>query len=75
MVHAGHAGETRRLLSETLVEERESVSEIANATYLDDAKGRRPRNYGLIGAYTRIWLWSFGAVGVAFGVFLLLRVG
>lgn len=75
-VHAGHAGDARRLLSETLVEdEREAVPEIANAMYLDDAKGRRPRDYGLIGAYARIWLWSFGAVGVAFGVFLLLRIG
>lgn len=76
MVHAGHADNARRLLSETLVEdEREAASEIANAVYLDDAKGRRPRNYGLIGAYARIWLWSLGAVGVAFGVFLLIRVG
>lgn len=75
MVHADKAGDARRLLSETLVEEREAVSEIANATYLDDAKGRGPRGYGLIGAYARIWLWSLGAVGVAFGIFLLLRIG
>jgi hypothetical protein len=76
MVRAGQAGDARRLLSETLVEEeREAVPEIANAMYLDDAKGRGPRGYGLIGAYARIWLWSLGAVGVAFGVFLLIRIG
>jgi len=76
MVHAGHVDDARRLLSETLVEdEREAAPEIANAMYLDDAKGRRPRSYGLIGAYTRIWLWSLGAIGVAFGIFLLIRIG
>jgi hypothetical protein len=76
MVHAGQADDARRLLSETLVEEeRQAVSEIANAKYLDDAKGRRPRGYGLVGAYARIWIWSLGALGVVFGVFLLIRIG
>lgn len=75
MVREGQVGDARRLLSETLVEEGEAVPETVNATYLDDAKGRRPRGYGLIGAYARIWLWSLVAVGVAFGVFLLIRIG
>jgi len=41
---------------------------------LDEAKGRGPRNYGLAGAYGRIWAWSLGAMLLAFGVFLLLRM-
>jgi len=74
MVRAGQAGAARRLLAETLAEEgREAEAEIANATDLGDAKGRGPRGYGLIGAYARIWLWSLAALGVAFGVFLLLH--
>jgi hypothetical protein len=47
--------------------------ETANAGHLADAEGRGPRNYGLIGAYARIWFWSLGALGVTFGVFLRLR--
>lgn len=34
----------------------------------------RLRGYGLIGAYARIWVVSFGAMGLAFAVFLLLRL-
>lgn len=76
MVRAGQADDARRLLAETLVaEEREAVTGIASAAYLDDAKGRGPRSYGLVGAYVRIWLWSLAAFGVAFGVFLLFRIG
>lgn len=76
MVRASQAADARRLLSETLVkEEREAAPEIAGSIYLDDAKGKRPRGYGLIGAYARTWLWSLVAVGVTFGVFLLIRTG
>lgn len=38
----------------------------------EEPEGRKPRNYGLIGAYGRIWAWSLGAMMLAFGVFLLL---
>jgi hypothetical protein len=36
-------------------------------------RGRKPRDYGLLGAYARIWFWSVGAMALAFGIFLLLR--
>jgi hypothetical protein len=41
---------------------------------LDEARGRGPRGYGLAGAYVRIWFWSFAALAVAFGIFLLARI-
>jgi hypothetical protein len=76
MVHAGRGEEARELLAETMVEDEEAQPEIANARYLEDATGgRKPRDYGLGGAYLRIYLWGFGVVGLAFGVFLLLRAG
>lgn len=74
MVRASQADSARRLLAETMAEGDLEAEELANAAYLDDAKGRGPRNYGLIGAYARIWFWSFVALGVAFGVFLHARV-
>src|SRR5258705_10225486 len=75
LVHAGKAEDARTLLAETLVEdEPEAWPEIANARHLEDAGGRKkPRSYGLIGAYARIYLWSFGVLAVAFGVLLLFR--
>jgi Putative prokaryotic signal transducing protein len=76
MVHASDAHAARSLLADALVEvEQESTAGIANARHLDDAMGRKPRNYGLIGAYARIWFWSLSAMGIAFGIFLLLRLG
>jgi hypothetical protein len=74
MVHANRAEEARALLSETLVaDEEEAVPEIANAEYLEEASGGRARNYGVVGGYARALFWSLGIMGVAFGVFLLLR--
>jgi hypothetical protein len=75
-VHADQADAARRMLAETLVEEEPEVEieELANARHLDRAAGRGPRNYGLVGAYARTWLWSLAAFGVAFGLFVLLRV-
>lgn len=58
MVRAEHADLARRLLA------REPT----------EAGGRRPRSYGVIGAYARIWFWSFVAFAVAVGIFLLARV-
>jgi Putative prokaryotic signal transducing protein len=73
MVRASGAEKARALLAETLVEDEEAAwPEIANAKHLEDTGGR-PRGYGLAGAYARIWLWSLGAIGVALGVFLLVR--
>jgi hypothetical protein len=76
MVRADRAEEARALLGKTLAEnEDEAWPEIANARHLENAGGRKPRDYGLAGAYTRIYFWSLGAIVVAFGVFLLLRAG
>jgi hypothetical protein len=75
MVHAGQAVEARDLLAETLVEDEEgALPEPANAKYLDEASGRKPRNYGLLGAYARIYLWSFAAMVLICGLYFLSRV-
>ncbi len=73
MVRADHADVARTLLVEFTTEGLD-VDGLANATYLEDATGRGPRNYGIVGAYARIWFWSFAALAAAFGVFLLSRV-
>jgi hypothetical protein len=74
MVRARQSEEAHALLAKTLVEdEGEDWAETANATYLEEAAGRKPRNYGLVGAYARIWAWSLGIMMFAFAVFLLLR--
>jgi hypothetical protein len=74
MVRAEHADLARRLLGETGMEEDLNVGGLANAAYLDEARGRGPRSYGVIGAYARIWFWSFAAFAIAFGIFMLARV-
>ena len=67
MVRAEHADLARRLLVDTGKEEDLNVDELANAAYLDEAEGRGPRSYGVIGAYARIWFWSLAAMALAFG--------
>lgn len=74
MVRAEHADLARRLLDQVTPEENLDVDELANAAYLGEARGRGPRSYGVIGAYARIWLWSFAVVAVTFGIFMLARV-
>ena len=71
MVRANQADAAQRLLAETLVEDKEAWPDTANASHLEDAAGKKPRGYGLLGAYARIYLFSFGAIVVALGVFLL----
>jgi hypothetical protein len=74
LVHSSQAEAARSLLAGVLVEEeQEAEAEIANARHLEDAEGRGPRHYGLIGAYARIWLWSLAAFGAVFAVFMLLH--
>lgn len=76
MVHAARAVAARDLLAETLVEDEVGeLPESANAEYLDEASGRKPRGYGLLGAYTRIFFWSFGAMVLICGLYFLSRVG
>jgi hypothetical protein len=57
------------MLNETMVEEEPEVEieDLANARHLDRAAGRGPRNYGLVGAYARIWFWSLFAFGLPSG--------
>ena len=76
MVHAHREEEARALIAEALAEaEAEAeVPEPANATYLEEAEGRRgPRGYGIVGAYARIYLVSFGVMAAIFAVWLLSR--
>jgi hypothetical protein len=74
MVHAGNADRARALIEATMAEQ-EDFPEPVNAEYLDEAAGgRRPRNYGLIGAYARAFLVSFGALALVFALWMLARV-
>jgi hypothetical protein len=74
-VRPSDAAAARKLLGETMVEDplEEEIPEPANAGYLADAQGRKPRDYSLPGAYTRAWLTAFGVLALAFVVFLLVR--
>lgn len=74
MVRAEHADLARRLLAEPGMEEDLDVDGLVNAAHLDEARGRGPRSYGVIGAYARIWFWSFAVLAVTFGIFMLARV-
>lgn len=71
MVHAGRSEEARALLAETVGEED---PEPVNARYLAEGEGRKPRSYGLIGAYARIYAVSLVAMATMFGIYLLFRV-
>jgi hypothetical protein len=73
MVHADRADRARALLEATAAEGESGLPESANAGHLADSEGRKPRDYGLIGGYARAYLWSFAAMALAFGVFMLLR--
>lgn len=75
MVHAGRSEEARALLTKAAVDsEREASPESANARYLEEAQGgRKPRAYGLIGAYARIYAVSLVAMATMFGAYLLYR--
>lgn len=75
MVRADHAEAARAVLVEALAEgEQGGWDELSEAEHQGDARGRKPRNYNLIGAYARIWFWSLTAMSLAFAVFLLLRL-
>lgn len=72
MVHAGRSEEAQALLAEAVDGEG---PEPVNATYLEEASSgrRKPRSYGLIGAYARIYVVSLVAMAAMFGVYLLVR--
>jgi hypothetical protein len=73
MVHEERLADARAALADVLTAEEASIPEPVNAEHLADAQGRKPRSYGLIGGYARAFLWSFGAMSLAFAVFVLLR--
>ena len=76
MVHADRAEEARKLLTEARAEDEQTAPEPVNARYLEAARGRGPRNYGVMGAYARMYLVALLAIigfALAFGVFMLLR--
>ncbi len=69
------AAAARTLISETMVEDpaETEIPEPVNAAYLDEARGHKPRNYSLIGAYARFYLVAIVVVGLVLAVFLLLH--
>jgi hypothetical protein len=69
------AADARRLIAETMVEDplEVEVPESANAEYLADATGHKPRNYSLLGAYARAYVVTAVVVAIALLVFLLLH--
>lgn len=72
MVHVGRSDEAQALLADAVSEEG---PEPVNATYLEDASGgRKPRSYGVIGAYARIYAVSLVVMAASFGVYMLMRV-
>jgi hypothetical protein len=74
LVDASRAETARRLIDEAAAGAYdEGEWDTANAAHLADAEGRGVRNYGLVGGYARIWIWSLAAMAAAFGLFLLLR--
>lgn len=74
LVHASQAERARALLADTpAAVEQEALPEPLDADFLEDSGGRMPRSYGLVGGYARIYLWSFGIMALAFGIFLLLH--
>jgi len=74
MVHDSNS-ERARVLVEATMAEQDQVPEPVNAGYLEDAAGgRRPRNYGLIGAYARAFAVSLGLLALVFALWMLARV-
>jgi Putative prokaryotic signal transducing protein len=74
VVRASDLERARTLLAATLVEEETDPHASGDDTSPPWRPWRRsPRDYGLLGAYARIWAWSLAALTVAFAVFLLSR--
>jgi hypothetical protein len=69
------AAAARTLIAETMVEDpaETEIPEPVNAVYLDEARGHKPRNYNLIGAYARFYLVAIVIVGIVLVGFLLLH--
>lgn len=74
LVRAEHAEAARALLSENEVPADPDDWAGADFPAEEEAAGRGPRNYNLIGGYARIWAWSVAAMALAFGAFALSRM-
>lgn len=73
-VRPDQAAAARELLGETMVEEpAEEIPESANAEYLADAVGHKPRDYTVFGAYGRAYLVAIVVGALILAVFLVLR--
>jgi hypothetical protein len=74
-VRPEQAARARELLGEVMVEDptESEIPEPANAEYLADAGGRKPRDYNVISAYARAWLIAAVVLGLVLVVFLLLH--
>lgn len=75
LVHPHYVEAANAILAENLVADEYEAPEPVNARYLEEAQGGRgPRNYGLLGAYLRIYAVSAAVIALIFAVWLLLRV-
>lgn len=74
-VRSEDAEAARRLLSETMVEDppEEEIPEPANAGYLAEATGHKPRDYNVFGAYARAYIAAAIIFALALAVFILLH--
>ena len=74
-VRPADAARARELIGEVMVEDplEEELPEPANARYLADATGHKPRDYTVVGAYTRAWIVAAIVLGIVFVVLLALR--
>jgi hypothetical protein len=69
------AAAARTLIAETMVEDpaEAEIPEPVNAAYLDEARGHKPRNYNVFGAYARTYLVAIAVLGLILVAFLLLH--
>ncbi|HEY0280614.1 MAG TPA: hypothetical protein VGC32_20300 [Solirubrobacterales bacterium] len=74
-VRSEDAAAARMLIGETMVEDpaETEIPEPANATYLEEARDHKPRDYSLLGAYASFYLVAIVVIGVVFATFLILH--
>jgi Putative prokaryotic signal transducing protein len=69
------AAAARTLIAETMVEDPAEIEipEPVNATYLEEARGHKPRDYNVFGAYARFYLVAIIVLGLILVAFLVLH--
>jgi hypothetical protein len=74
-VRPEQAARARELIGEIMVEDpaETEIPESANAEYLADAAGGKPRDYSVFGAYARAYIAAIVVLGLILIVFLVLR--